>query len=197
VGGAIERMAAQEPNRMVSAEEVYSLYNSFAGLNPQSSFKSVFADLLPPTEESLKKTVLERIPYDQMDRDLSTAKRASIEVDEHEEALDQAVEALGIGSPVSFAAHNPQLVKAGSELVRTQLESIGCKGARTSLKHCAKAALLYLASFPTTKGTTHINVPVAVKDGLPEVPDVFADLAGDKLYTFNEDGIEQLKIRVI
>ena len=197
VGGAIEKIAQKEPDRMVSTDEVFKLYNNFVGLNPQSPFKDVFADLLPVSDTKIANNSFEkrRIPYSGVERDLTTAKQESIEVDEHQTALEQPVEVLGIEKvnlTPAVASHNPQLVKAGSELVRTQLETLGCNNIRTSLKFGTANGLLYLASFPTPVGTVHVNIPVVVDKDQPEVPELFADLSGTRVYAFNEAGIQAL-----
>ena len=197
VGGALESIAKREPSRMITAEEIFKLYNSFVSLNPQTSFKEVCADLLPEVEVKKASNPFEkrRIPYTTAERDLSMAKKESIEVDEHQAALDQPVEALGIDQVIptpALAAYNPQMIKAGSELVRSQLEAIGCSNVRTTLKVGTSKGLLYLASFPTTTGTAHINVPVIINEGQPEVPEIFVDLAGKNAYAFNEAGIGKL-----
>jgi len=197
VGGALEAIAKREPARVITAEEIFKLYNSFVNLNPQTPFKEVCADLLPDVEVKKASNPFEkrRIPYTTAERDLSTAKQESIEVDEHQAALDQPVEVLGIDKVVptpALASYNPQIIKAGSELVKTQLETIGCKNVRTSLKVGTTKGLLYLASFPTTTGTVHINVPIVINAGQPEVPELFVDLAGQNAYAFNEAGMEKL-----
>jgi len=197
VGGALEVIAKRDPSRMVTAEEILKLYNSFVSLNPQTPFREVCADLLPDVEVKKASNPFEkrRIPYTTAERDLSTAKKESIEVDEHQTALDQPVEVLGIDKVIptpALASYNPQVIKAGSEIVKSQLETIGCTNVRTSLKVGTTKGLLYLASFPTTTGTVHINVPVVINEGQPEVPELFVDLAGKNAYAFNEVGIGKL-----
>ena len=197
VGGALEVIAKRDPSRMVTAEEILKLYNSFVSLNPQTPFREVCADLLPDVEVKKASNPFEkrRIPYTTAERDLSTAKKESIEVDEHQTALDQPVEVLGIDKVIptpALASYNPQVIKAGSEIVKSQLETIGCTNVRTSLKVGTTKGLLYLASFPTTTGTVHINVPVVINEGQPEVPELFVDLAGKNAYAFNEAGIGKL-----
>ena len=199
VGGAIEKIANKEPSRMITAEEVSKLYNSFVGLNPQTPFKEIFTDILPTTEETkvVAKNAFakKRIPYNNVERDLTTANKEEIEVDEYQAALEQPVEVLGVDKVVptpSLAAHKPELIKAGSELVKSQLEALGCTNVRTSLKFGSTKGLLYLASFPTTAGTLHVNVPLVVENEQPEVPELFADISGKTTYAFNQQGVEKL-----
>jgi hypothetical protein len=199
VGGAIEKIAKKEPSRMITAEEVSKLYNSFVGLNPQTPFREIFTDILPMSEEAKiaakNAFAKKRIPYSNVERDLTTATKDAIEVDEYQAALEQPVEVLGVEKVVptpALAAHKPELIKAGSELVKSQLEALGCTNIRTSLKFGSTKGLLYLASFPTTAGTIHINVPLVVENEQPEVPELFADISGKTTYAFNEAGVEKL-----
>lgn len=199
VGGAIEKMAQRDPGHVVSAEEIQRLYQNFVGLNPQSQFKKVFADLLP-TEDlaaaSRNPFDRKRVPYHDESRDLTTAQKEAIDVDEWEAALEQSVEALVPGvakfDPNLLAnnvMHNPELVNAGRDLVRTQLEVLGCMDVRAGLKHGVKNCLLYLASFSTPIGTVHMNIPIEIKNGEPQVPEVLADITGKNIYAFNTAGI--------
>jgi hypothetical protein len=201
VGGVIEKKAQHNPNEMISPRDMFGLYNRFASLDPNTKFREVFADLLPATEQILKANPAEKIRHDYSgpDRDLQTAKTAAFEVEETEAALEHPVEAL-IPAVDKFnpdlaknsVLHNPKLVEAGRKLVATQLETIGCGNVRAELKYGVKSCLLYLASFPTPKGRVFVNVPIAVKEGDLEIPSLFADLSGKKVYAFNRDGIEQL-----
>jgi hypothetical protein len=202
VGGAIERMAQKDPNQTISSQDILNLYNSFVRLDPGSEFKQVFADLLPSEDlPETEKNVFEgkRIPYNEGVRDISMVEAEAIEVDEWEAAIGAPVQSLIPGIErfnteiiQNSTLHDPKLIETGSALVKTHLETIGCSDVRASLKHGVKGCLLYLASFPTTRGTVHINVPVAVKEGQPEVPDLFADVTGDKIYAFNRAGLETL-----
>lgn len=200
VGGAIERMAQRDPNMTISSQDILGLYNNFIRLEPNSEFKRVFADILPteePTQEEEKNNFeRRRIPYNEGVRDISTVEAEAIEVDEWEAAIEHPVEAIVPGiekfNPEliqNSTLHDPRLIEAGSALVKSQLETIGCNNVRAALKHGVKGCLLYLASFPTTRGTVHINVPIAIKAGQPEVPDLFADATGNRVYAFNEEGL--------
>lgn len=203
VGGAIERMAQKSPDLTISSHDILGLYNSFVRLDPSSEFKQVFADLLPTEDvaSTEQRNVFDkrRIPYNEGTRDIATVEAEAIEVDEWETAIEAPVASLVPGvekfNPEliqNSTLHDPKLVEAGSVLVKTQLETIGCSDVRAALKHGVKGCLLYLASFPTTRGTAHINVPIAIKGGQPEVPDLFADITGDRIYAFNTAGLGAL-----
>lgn len=204
VGGAIERMAQKDPSLTLSSQDILGLYNSFVRLDPSSEFKQVFADLLPTEDvapaEQRNAFDRARVPYNEGVRDIANVEAQAIEVDEWETAIEAPVKTLIPGiekfNPEliqNSALHDPKLVEAGSVLVKTQLETIGCSDVRAALKHGVQGCLLYLASFPTTRGTIHMNVPIAISaEGQPEVPDLFADVTGDRVYAFNAVGLEAM-----
>ena len=195
--GVLTTMAKRDPGRAISHVELFNLYNKFARLNPETKFKEVFADLLPELGEQQKVNV-DRQPYNDAPRSLAEAKQEIIEVDEWETAFGQPVEAFGIKrfdkTALSNAfAHDGKLVTAGAGLVQTQLEALGLKDVRASVKYAVKSCILYLASFPTTRGKVHINVPVAVDDkSQVQLPTLCADVTGNRTYPLTADGIRNL-----
>ncbi len=205
VGGAVERMAARDPNHELSKSDIAELYRHFSGLDPSTKFKEVFADLLPTEDlEAPKQQNIiskRRVPYNEQAsaRDLTTAQYEAIEVDELDAALEHSVESL-IPSIEKFdpelmknsALHDPRLVEAGAHIVATQLESLGLEDVKATLKHGVQGCLLYLASFPTTRGTAHVNVPLGVEKEGPILPSLFADPTGKRVYAFSTEGIEEL-----
>lgn len=205
VGGAVERLARRNPSHQLDKHAIEELYKQFASLNPSSKFKEVFADLLPTEnmEAPEKQDIItkRRIPYNDQasSRDLATAQQAAIEVDEFDAVLEHPVEAL-IPSVEKFnpesiknsALHDPRLIEAGAKIVASQLETLGLEDVKATLKHGVKNCLLYLASFPTTKGVAYVNVPLGVESSGPILPSLFADSTGKRVYAFNESGIEHL-----
>lgn len=205
IGGAIERIATRDPNHELSKSDIADLYKHFSGLNPSTKFTEVFADLLPTedleTPEQQNMISKRRIPYNEQSsaRDLTTAQHEAIEVDELDAALEHPVESL-IPSVEKFdpesiknsALHDPRLIEAGAHIIATQLESLGLEDVKATLKHGVKKCLLYLASFPTTRGTAYINVPLGVEKEGPILPSLFADTTGKRVYAFSTEGIEDL-----
>lgn len=201
VTGVLQKMAAKEPNRHVSNVELYDLYNKFARLNPETKFKEIFADLLPASDQQDKDfsdhISRSRFPYNDVPRDIGELKQEALEVDEWETAVGQPVEAFGImkfdkASLANTVSHDPKLVRAGANLVKTQLEAIGLQDVRAELKYAVKNCMLYLASFPTTRGKAYVNVPVSLKDSDVELPVIFADTTGKRTYALTNDGIRNL-----
>jgi len=203
VGGVVEKMARHtSSNHSLSPKQVFDLYNRFVALNPNTKFREVFGDLLPQSEQTKKgENPLERKrhDYNSPERDLATAKQAAIEVDELEAALEHPVETIAPGIEKfdpsllkNQTLHDPKLISAGNILVTTQLQTLGLGNIRAELKYGVKNCLLYLASFPTVKGRIFVNVPLAVENSIPQVPSVFADLTGKRLYAFSREGVEKL-----
>lgn len=196
--GVLQVMAKRDPQRVISNAELFSLYNRFARLNPETKFKEVFADLLPELGEKQKDAVIDRQPYNDVPRSMSEIKQEAIEVDEWETAFGQPVEAFGIKkfdkTALSNAfTHDANLVHAGADLVKTELEAIGLKDVRASVKYAVKSCILYLASFPTTRGKVHVNVPVAIDDNNQvQLPVLCADVTGNRTYALTADGIRNM-----
>jgi hypothetical protein len=202
VGGVVEKIARHTPNHSLSPKQVFDLYNRFAALNPNTKFKEAFGDLLPQSEQIKRgenPMDRKRQDYNSPERDLTTAKQAAIEIDELEAALEHPVETIAPGIEKfdpsllkNQTLHDPKLVGAGNMLVITQLQTLGLGNIRAELKYGVKSCLLYLASFPTAKGRVFINIPLSVENNIPQVPSVFADLTGKRLYAFSREGVAKL-----
>jgi len=203
VGGAIEIMAKRNPDLMVSAGEISAMYNHFSGLQPDNQFKQAMGDLLSGQSVESNRVAEEefvvknRQTFTDGVRDLQAAQ-AEIEIDEDEAALDEPVPIIGIQrfDPEELRAntrHDKKLIAEGAKLVATQLQSLGCQGAKAQLKYAVSKCLLYLASFPVPQGHVYVNIPIEVtEDKELQIPSVIADRAGRKLYAFSNDGVNEL-----
>lgn len=190
----LEKKAFDNPQTVVSAEELSQIANQFATLGSTDNFKTVVGDLLP-------ETVVEKDKKDDQFLDAnrhlytdegtrSPETEAAIEVDEDE--------SLQLEVPNAYAKvfdkqdskygylKNPELVGRGQYLVEDELRGLG-HTAKVEYSTCNTDTLLYVAAVDTDFGKQRIFIPVEMVDSQVLYPTSFA--TNSKIYELSKQGL--------
>lgn len=152
--GIFERMAQEDPHRLMSAYEIQGYYDHIITLNPQSECKKIFAHLFPEQSDSVfdeqkqdrhtktaegmrdhytSNTVREIQPKDG-ETPQSISKQASFEVDEYQqietlakraEGFEPFHEAIDSSLIESTLNYDRALIQKGKRMVTSEFNSIG------------------------------------------------------------------------
>jgi hypothetical protein len=197
MGAVFAKMAGENPMRVVSASDVEALYVHLQGLNPNSSFRQDFVDILPPVDniKASNKTIGHTYYTDAV-RTAADAKERMIEVTEQDDAMHQIPEHLQhlIGKKetqqlVTACEHDKATVDLGRTIITSELHALGLKDVSAQYKFSNPQHLLYSASFVTPKGRRYIDVPVEVKQAMPMLPTVF--IAKQGAFEFSKEGVQK------
>jgi hypothetical protein len=180
VAGIIENIASKTPNRMISAEQLQTWHESFSGLNPQSAFKTVFADFLPISIQYTSDNVQQKLGnrrHDMFDaaRDPHIIAHAAGNVIEVDELSDEITSRNQLGElyhPLDFV-QDPELVSQGSQLVVGELTRLGQRNVKSKLTFANQDMMVYRVDFQGPEGQGSFSIPIELQDGQLTIPTDF------------------------
>jgi len=194
VGGMIEKMAQQDPGCLITGEELFGLYDSVAGLNPQSAFRQVFADLLPPEIAAIPDNDQTRLDdrrhqmFDEArDPEVLAKSAETIEVDELSDETPQRNHLGEISDPNDFV-QEPALVQEGRQLVQGEMQRLGQSAIKARLTFANQNMMVFDVVFQGPEGEGSFAVPVEIQDGQITIPTDFG--TEQKGYPLTQAGIQ-------
>lgn len=201
VGQVLEKKAFDNPNGIVTGEELSKLANQFAGLGSVENFKKVCADLLPValTEDNTQEQHIESTRHNYFeDGSRIPSKEAQLEIDEFDLAKTEVPNVLANifdkqDMKLAHVAVSEELTNRGEYLVADELKGLGLDSI-VVYTVCNNDTLLYTASIDTEIGKQVVYVPVEMVNGQVLYPTSFA--IANRIFELSKEGVQQfLNIR--
>jgi len=197
VGQAMEKKAFDNPNSVITGQELSQIANQFAGLGSVDNFKKVCADLLPVSlteEDSHTQEHLESSRHNYFeDGSRIPSKEAQLEVDEFDLAKTEVPNVLASvfdkkDMKLAHVAVPEELINRGEYLVADELKGLGLNSA-VAYTVCNNDTLLYTASIDTEIGKQIIYVPVEMANNQVLYPTSFT--IADRIFELSKEGVQQ------
>lgn len=186
----ILKKKATDIDSVVTASDFQKWYGELIGLNPNSEFRVLFADLLPNRVDDIRGNAANiRHEYYDSFRDLtqkSTIEESVIETKTAEDTTGSLSDDLLMLS-LNFGS---DIMDRGLEVVKTELKSFGGENIKASVRCGNQNYLLYTVNFENKGISVEAGVPVEVKDNLVLLPELLT--ANGRTYSFDRKGIDTL-----
>lgn len=187
IAAQISKVADQNPDRVVTADQISAFYQQIESLYPETEFKTAFADLFPgSTLETPGAQTLE-VPHEveqarhEYFEDNRLPGQAEVVVEENQDFSPYTAPEFEIGA--SFAPH---LHKFAETAIQQEFSQFGAGNVRIQHKTNAPNLMVYVAQFTSPTGRHQVVVPVQVKEDLVILPEVFGE--EDRMYDFTTAG---------
>lgn len=187
IAAQITKVADQNPDQVVTADQISSFYKQIESLYPETEFKTAFADLFPGSVLETPGTETLEVP-----REVEQARheyyaddrlpgQSEVVVEENQEFSPYTAPEFEIGA--TFAPH---LHKFAETAIQQELAQFGAGNVRIQHKTNGPDLMVYLAQFTSPTGRHQVVVPVQVQDDLVVLPEVFGE--DDRMYDFTTAG---------
>jgi hypothetical protein len=165
-----QKKASTEPASLVASSDVEKIYNTVSGMNPNSEFKSAFAEVFEETTASAP--LAENASFNRLSGFNDQERSMPIEHKESEVLKVRNASLKTINEVAGRALHNPQYHFDGYVKVAGMTDS---------------GIANWKVAFETGRGTAKVTVPVVVVNGTVFSPEKFYDYRGE--HKFSADNL--------
>lgn len=173
VAGVIEKMAFNDPSRVISQGEINKIYNNLAGLNSNTQFREALGDFL---NTSITKTSSENSEFVSKRRDTQ---------DNTLDVLAGVNNELKILFEQSEDKYDRNKIASAKNRVDTELSMIGFNKTRTKFAGGSSNFLIFSSDLDTNRGAVRIYVPCEANS--QNLPSVF--VGGDQFMELTAENI--------
>ena len=174
VAGVIERMAINDPSRVISQGEIGEVYNNLLGLNSNTQFREALGDLLNSKIEKTSTTNSEFISKNRDTQDGSLDVLAGVDNE------------LKILFEQSEDKYDRDKIASAKYRVESELATSGFNKTRTKFAGGNSKFLVFSSDLDTNRGAVRVYVPCEAETN--NLPSVF--VAGDQFIELNAHNIQ-------
>lgn len=175
VAGVIERMATNDPSRVISQGEINKIYNNLVGLGSNTQFREALGEFLNTQIEVTSTTDPEFISKNRDTQDTSLDVMAGVDNE------------LKILFEQSEDKYDTEKIAGAKNRVQLELASIGFDKTRTKFAGGSSEFMIFSSDLDTNRGAVRVYVPCeANTENLPSVfvgGDQFMELTAENINT--------------
>lgn len=186
----VQKAAEENPNLVITAQQISNFYDEIESLNPETEFKSEYVELFPDStvpevEEYEVPREVDQARYEFVEYDREVGEPTLI-VEEGQDESDYEVSEFEIGNTYEPGLH--EFAEAG---IKHELIQFGANNIRLRHKTNGPNMMVYVAQFTTPTGRHQVVVPVQVQNDLVILPEVFGK--EDRSYDFSVTGFQKFE----